>query len=539
MLDWRYVLPVAGPTLGRVVLIGAPAAVTTALKQDDRADEVIADWGPPGSADVAVVLRGSRLAIDDVARMLRPGGSLYWEISRARPSRLRLTPATAKSMLVRAGLQPVEAYWVTSNAAGPAMHLPLGLDGAVAWYFSTHGGSSDPLRRLAGRLLRVLSAGRGRRLAPLVPTFAVTARRPADGDCEEVRVPTALGATDLPDWATDTHVRPVMLAGGDSPWSRTVLLPFARDSVQPSGVIKIARTSPYAAYVAAEQEMLARLHSTLPATLAASVPEPLGIASVLGGASSAECYRPGRSILARTVGTGASRRTQQADLERAAAWLGALHEATVSEPVNPDRGAVDLAGLGEEFARAFGREQREEQLFGRLAAAVGASSGRRVPSVIQHRDFGPWNVLVDIDGGISVIDWEVAGRGPALVDLIYFVAHWCWLVSGARSGSARIDVLRSLVSGDPGHWSARAGRAVIAREVRAIGLAPDAVAALIAWTFAQQALDRHDRLAAIGDATAGDRASNRYVQCVETLAAIPNLVGHVGDMLDSRAGNAT
>jgi aminoglycoside phosphotransferase (APT) family kinase protein len=539
MLDWRYVLPLAGPRLGRVVLIGAPNAVTTALEQDDLADEVFRDWCPPGRADVAVVFRGSRLAIDLVATMLRPGGSLYWEISRVRPSRLHLTPATARAMLVRAGLQPVEAYWVTSNPAGPSMHLPLGVDGAVAWYFSTHGGSSDPLRRLVGRLLRTLSASRGRRLGRLVPTFAVTARRPSDGESHPARAVTALNATGLPDWAKAAGVRPVMLAGGDGPWSRTVMLPFARGSVQPSGVIKIARASSYAANVLAEQEVLARLCSTLPAELRASLPEPLGVARVLGKMSSAESYRPGRSIRARTVGTGASRVTQQADLERAASWLRAFHAATVSRPANLGSDAFDVAGLGDQFARVFGREEREERLFRRLAACVSGSRDPIVPIVAEHRDFGPWNVLVDADGNVSVIDWEVARQGPPLVDLVYFVAHWCWLVAGARSGSAQIEILRRLVSGDRPRWSTTAGRAIIAREARALGLAPEVVAALVAWTFTQQALDRHDRLAAIGDPTAGDRASNRYVHCVAALAAMPDLVGQVGEMFDVHPKEAT
>ena len=210
-------LPLDAPKLGRVVLIGAPNAVALALEQDDLADEVLRESCPPGSADVAVVFRGSRVAIDPVAAMLRPGGSLYWEVSRVRPWRARLTPTTARAMLMQAGLQPVEVYWVTSGPAGPSMHLPLGVDGAVAWYFSTHRGSSDPLRRLVGHLLQILSAGRGRRLGRLIPTFAVTARRPSGGELEPARSATALTAAGLPGWPTGTDVRPIMLAGGDGP----------------------------------------------------------------------------------------------------------------------------------------------------------------------------------------------------------------------------------------------------------------------------------------------------------------------------------
>jgi aminoglycoside phosphotransferase (APT) family kinase protein len=539
LLDWRYVLPLDAPKLGRVVLIGAPSAVALALEQDGLADEVLREWCPPGSADVAVVFRGSRQAIDPVAAMLRPGGSLYWDVSRVRPWRVHLTPTTARAMLIKAGLQPVEVYWVTSGPAGPSMHLPLGVDGAVAWYFSTHRGSSDPLRRLVGHLLQILSAGRGRRLGRLIPTFAVTARRPSSNESEPAESATALTAASVPGWPTGADVRPIMLAGGDGPWSRTVLLPFASDSREPSGVIKIARSSAYAPNILAEQEVLGRLGSTLPADLRASLPEPLGGARVLGQAASVESYRRGRSIRARSTGPGASRATQRADLERAAGWLRAFHDATATPPASLDSGALDIARLGDRFARAFGREEPEERMFRRLDAGVRDSLDPILPVVIEHRDFGPWNVLVDGDGTISVIDWEVAGEGPPLVDLVYFVAHWCWLVAGADSTSAQIETLRSLVTGDMPAWSTTAGRAIIVHQARTFGLAPELVAGLVVWTFTEQALDRHDRLAAIGEPLARDRASNRYVQCVGALAALPDLVGRTGDMLDAEPKRAT
>jgi hypothetical protein len=539
LLDWRYALPLDAPKLGRVVLFGAPSAVALALEQDDLADEVLREWCPPGTADVAVVFRGSRAAIDPVAAMLRPGGSLYWEVSRVALRRARLTPTSARAMLMRAGLQPVEVYWVTSGPAGPSMHLPLGVDGAVAWYFSTHRGSTDPLRRLAGHLLQVLSAGRGRGLGRLIPTFAVTARRPSSDELQPAKSATALTAAGLPGWPTGADVRPIMLAGGDGPWSRTVLLPFASDSREPSAVIKIARSSAYAPNILAEQEVLGRLGSTLPADMRASLPEPLGAARVLGQAASVESYRRGRSIRARSMGPGASRATQRADLERAAGWLRAFHDATATPPASPESGGLDLARLGERFARAFGREEPEERMFLGLDAGVRGSLHPGLPVVVEHRDFGPWNVLVDRNGRISVIDWEVACPGPPLVDLVYFVAHWCWLVAGAVSMPAQIETLRRLVTGNRPDWSTTVGRAIIAQQARTLGLAPELVAGLVAWTFTEQALDRHDRLAAIGEPQARDRASNRYIHCVSTLAALPHLVGQIGDILDAEPGRAT
>src|SRR5262245_5679566 len=90
MLDWRYVVPLDRPTLGRVLLIGAPGRVATELEQASLATEVMRDECPPESADVAAIFRGSRVPIGRVAEMLRPGGGLYWEVSRSDRSHLRL-----------------------------------------------------------------------------------------------------------------------------------------------------------------------------------------------------------------------------------------------------------------------------------------------------------------------------------------------------------------------------------------------------------------------------------------------------------------
>jgi hypothetical protein len=79
----------------------------------------------------------------------------------------------------------------------------------------------------------------------------------------------------------------------------------------------------------------------------------------------------------------------------------------------------------------------------------------------------------------------------------------------------------------------KAGRSVIARQARYLGLAAGPAALLFAWTFIEQALDRHDRLVAIGDQGAADRASNRYVRYVSALAELPDLAGAIAGWLES------
>jgi aminoglycoside phosphotransferase (APT) family kinase protein len=529
--DWRYLLPPARDRgIGRILLAGATDAVTAAVRQAGLAEEIYRESCPPAVADAAVVFRGSDLSISAVAAMLAPGGALYWEISRTRRSRLRLTPAAARAVLELSGMSHVESYWVTSGKAGPSMHLPLSRDGAVDWYFSTHHGPSSRLRRSLGRALRTLTRGRGRRLERIVPVFALTARRADPAGTKAADGATALATGDVPPWARALDATPILLGGGEGPWSRVVLLPFGRGADRPSGVIKIARLSAYESSLVAEQATLATLRAAVPAFILPSLPEPLGPVRVLGQPGSAEAYRPGASIAVRSTRPG-HRATRRADLERAADWLLQLHDATASAPRTLGPTGFDLAGLTDQYASVFGSNETEDRWFRRLREFA-VEDADPVPVVTRHRDFGPWNVLVDADGQVSVIDWEVAGPGPPLVDLVYFVSHWCWIVAASSSVQREAQLLRRFVVGERSGWYLQAARSVIARHARSLGFAPGRVAALWAWTFIEQALDRHDRLMAIGVHGAADRSSNRYVRYVAALAEVPDLAGAIAGWLD-------
>jgi aminoglycoside phosphotransferase (APT) family kinase protein len=219
------------------------------------------------------------------------------------------------------------------------------------------------------------------------------------------------------------------------------------------------------------------------------------------------------------------------DLDRAAAWLRDLHAATATGSVDLGTSGFDLGGRIERYTGAFEREGVEDRWFRELDV-IASDGGIRLPRVLHHRDYGPWNVLVDADGRVSVIDWEVAADGPPLVDLVYFVVHWCWIVSGRGSEERDADVLRELLTGERSAWYLEAGRQVIAGHARELGLTAAAVAALVGWTFIEGALDRHDRLAAIGDPMATDRSSNRYVRYVSALAGVPNLAGAIARWLE-------
>jgi aminoglycoside phosphotransferase (APT) family kinase protein len=56
-----------------------------------------------------------------------------------------------------------------------------------------------------------------------------------------------------------------------------------------------------------------------------------------------------------------------------------------------------------------------------LVSARRLQSRSRLPEVTTHGDFHPGNVLL-ADGAAWVVDWELAGRGPAGLDLMRYWA---------------------------------------------------------------------------------------------------------------------
>lgn len=69
----------------------------------------------------------------------------------------------------------------------------------------------------------------------------------------------------------------------------------------------------------------------------------------------------------------------------------------------------------------------------------------RQPRALVHGDFHPANVVVAAHGRICVLDWELAGWGPPLLDLAA-------LTSGRWAPSRRAALERTYRNRDPGSW---------------------------------------------------------------------------------------
>ena len=51
------------------------------------------------------------------------------------------------------------------------------------------------------------------------------------------------------------------------------------------------------------------------------------------------------------------------------------------------------------------------------------------PTTLLHGDYWPGNILIHQQGGMTVYDWEDAGIGPAVLDLLHFIQTSSWQFS--------------------------------------------------------------------------------------------------------------
>jgi spectinomycin phosphotransferase len=84
------------------------------------------------------------------------------------------------------------------------------------------------------------------------------------------------------------------------------------------------------------------------------------------------------------------------------------------------------ASPGDPVARdlaAAWRPRREviSWLFDRAATLGRELAGRAFPAVLCHADLHPWNVLVDADDGLWIVDWDEATLAPRERDLMFVV----------------------------------------------------------------------------------------------------------------------
>jgi aminoglycoside phosphotransferase (APT) family kinase protein len=222
----------------------------------------------------------------------------------------------------------------------------------------------------------------------------------------------------------------------------------------------------------------------------------------------------GATLSSRVAGS-----SRDGDLRLVIDWLADFHDATAVErvPAGAWLTARLVNGLCRDFVATFGATDDERLLFARLARQLTTGSLGTMPVVWQHTDFGPWNVYRDGDR-ISVIDWEVARRGPGLADLLYFATHWSTAVASRTEADERFRHFESLFF-DPNESALSAAIHQGLREyMQRAGITAPLLPHLLVYMVLEQALDRAGRFVTMEDAAASSREGNRYIGYLGVLA---------------------
>lgn len=488
-VDWRFLLPGVEPPWS-ISLVSGRVAEAVRLVSATESD-ILMRAGEAAVCDLVVIGRPTHAALRRAHAALQPGGAVYCEWALPRPG----GAWRARRALRRAGFDEVHLHWPWPPPQRSSPHFWLPLDSAAA---AAHLLALRPVRHRREVLLRRLW-----RIASLVgavaPLSAIGRRSPAaaadsagtdSAPAEEIE--TLLDALAL---GRESGVSGIparrswlLLTGGSRSINKVVGLPFsARDPI-PRLVVKFARV--------AEAEPALHHEADVLRALELERPDLPGIPRVL-----AVGRRAGRVALAETAIHGAP-------------LLASLTEATFPKlAADVTRWLIELAGDASPRPPAewSGRLVAEplEQFERRFAAVADAGALRQarellrllpdLPSICEHRDCSPWNIVLTDGGAPALLDWESAELGglPAL-DLVYFLTNAAFVVTGALQSGRTREVYRELL--DPATHLGRAAADCLTEYSHRLGLDRDGLARLrlLCWIVHCRSDYRHLEMDAAG-----------------------------------------
>lgn len=415
-IDWRFLLPtLPDARFHRLAVLGGPEGSIERAEAAGLADETWRGLPPDGSADAVIARADAPHSLAELSRAVAPDGILYVEISRGTKGVRSSTPAQVIRALRAAGLSACALYSMEPNVMEARAFVSLDAPAAASWHRATALGNRAAVRIANAVRQSVVRVG-GRTIAALNRPYAVIASR---GDCpssvpgvlREPAVISALGAR---------PVTAVMLTYGSD---RALYFPFGERGSEPLGVVKVPKIPALIGRTENEQSRMRALRSTLDASLAAAIPEPLGIVTLGRTIAACERFAPGMTVAARAADPTVSLGDKAGDLRLAVDWIARFHRATETR-----RAVVrdSIGPLASEMCSAYERRHRASDaatLCARLRDLAASLGSEAVAFAMHHRDFAVWN-LVRSDAGLTVIDWEGAGEGIAAFDVVHLAMTW-------------------------------------------------------------------------------------------------------------------
>jgi hypothetical protein len=401
-VDWRFLLGQRQ----------APRILDHCGEPLSRALELIGGVTGDGEVDLVVLGFPDRKSLRSAGKSLRPGGAVVCLWQRPLP----LGTQRARTLLQRAGFRDVSFYWPGPHGAStPEFWLPLDSAGAIA-----HVHEQRPVhsRREAAQRLAWHGAARAGALAPICAIAHLPGGATATGN-EEDAVVAAL--PDARHW--------LLLTGGSESDNKVVSLPFP-DRGEPAALVaKFGRVDKAGAALDREAEVLSDLARERPAL--SGVPRLRASGSSAGGRAVlqdamlgtplwTEMRRLGFGTLAPVLTEWLVSLAGSPPLQAASEWRKQLVDDPIGE-LKDHHGGLLPEGFAARARNAL--------------ANLGA-----MPLVWEHRDLGPWNVVIGADGGPATIDWEDAEpRGLPGLDLVYLLTTSALLIEGALDDMSKTD----------------------------------------------------------------------------------------------------
>jgi hypothetical protein len=235
-----------------------------------------------------------------------------------------------------------------------------------------------------------------------------------------IRELAATAGRDLTGWGWAVANR------GDYDSQKVLVLLREPGATEPSGVVKITRSSVHAARLRNEEAALSAV-GALPIA-AGRVPQTWFAGTHAGRAIVGESLLPGAPFMRRA--------TYEADdplLADSLGWLTDLAAAT-ARPVPAADVAASLARLLERYERVYEPAADERAtLRGQLERLAAVRDP--IPLVRQHGDPGIWNLLAGPDGRTVFLDWEASeANGLPLWDSLYLFRSYA-VAAGRRRGT--------------------------------------------------------------------------------------------------------
>lgn len=499
--NWWYLLP--SLDADRVVCLGEPSrgAISTLARM---AGEVVVcttrprtPAGPEGIRTVAVPARGplplpdayadviavdgrgwlrriarNRGLADDIARILRPGGSVYLESDRLAGAQ----GANAVANLLGARTR----FWLAPAAGEIRAAVPLGPAAPLEYVERRWIRRAASPRRVLRHPVRVGS--RRSEVLRLARRRGVLA-----GEAADQGVPRYLRALAEANGIAVENRRWALAAPGAYNSQKVLVLLFSQDAAVPEAVVKLTRDPALNGRLENEWRALTLL-AEAEIGRDGSLPSPLFLGHHAGLAVVGETAVEGVPFPARTNG-----RPDCLHAGRAVDWLVKLAAATSGRSlVPPAEAGRTLGTLLDRFAELYSLEPGERSFLADQVARIEAGP-EGLPVVFQHGDPGVWNLLVTGAGDVAFLDWEAAEpNGVPLWDLLYLLRSFGVTVSRLDGTSdANTSFARHFLDGsEVGETLAAAVR----RTIESTGLAPQHVEPLFYLCWVHRALKEATRL---------------------------------------------